>query len=139
MVLWCWKGVEPKAIPGVVMKTHQGIPNIDDILGIDREGHCLIVCFDDLFDSLSKLQNTQMSDFISLVVEHSRKREIGLIITVQQLFTDSYCLRTYFRNLTWLILYPFRGDEEGTKRYIDAHEVFFKHLKTNHNKSFFSD
>ena len=80
--LQIFSGVEPKPIPGVVMKTHQGIPDIDDILGIDRNGHCLIVCFDDLFDSLSRLKNNQMADFISLFVEHSRKKEIGIIITV---------------------------------------------------------
>lgn len=118
MVLYCWRGKEPEPIRGVNIKTYQGIPDIEDILAIERGGHCLTVVFDDLFENLSKLRQDTISEFIQLVTEYSRKLEIGLIITIQQVFPDSYFLRTFSRNLTFLVLFPFPSDEDATLRLI---------------------
>ena len=68
---------EPRGIPGVTIKTHQGLPEIEDILGLVSENYSLCVVFDDLFQSFSRLQQNQMHDFVQLVTEYSRKREIG--------------------------------------------------------------
>ena len=117
-VIYAYKEVPPEPLKGISLKLHQGLPHVSDILGLRQKDRNLVLICDDLMESLATLVNDELHEWISLITEHSRKSNISIIVTVQQLFVNSEVIRTLKRNLTFLVLFPFPADESGVLRLL---------------------
>ena len=117
-VIYAYKEVPPEPLKGVALKLHKGLPHIQDLLALRQPDRNLVLICDDLMDSLTSLAGAELHDWISLITEHSRKSNISILITIQQLFVNSEVIRTLKRNLTFIILFPFPADESGVLRLL---------------------
>ena len=117
-VIYAYKEVPPEPLKGVALKLHKGLPHIEDLLALRQQDRNLVLICDDLMDSLTSLTGSELHDWISLITEHSRKSNISILITIQQLFVNSEVIRTLKRNLTFIILFPFPADESGVLRLL---------------------
>ena len=65
--------------------------------------------------------------YVGLFAEHSRKQNINVIFTSQELFPNNAALRSCIKNATYHIVYPFFGDMLSIGRFF--HRIFNQNAK----------
>jgi hypothetical protein len=77
LVIYCYKNQPPRHLVGVVTKIHQGLPNIEEVRNLDRQGRPLVLVLDDLMGDLTQLTTEQQHQYTSLIIDVSRKEKIS--------------------------------------------------------------
>lgn len=128
LCIFCYRTLSIDAIEGVELKLHQGLPSVEDLLNVPREGRSLTVVFDDLYSNLMHLKKEDQEDYLNLITDKARKFEINckwactvwfgfdvlflsVIFTIQNLFPSNPLMRVLFKNATALVIYNFPTDE----------------------------
>ncbi len=117
LILYCYRAKPPQPLPGVHVWVRQGLPELKEILSIDRRKHKnVVLVLEDLMSDISRLSGQQAYDYTNLIIEISRQQNISIIATFQNCFPKGDIPRLFLRNTTGVFLFAFPTDGSSVSR-----------------------